>query len=63
MSAFRCPVCAYTFDEDVGEPREGFPPGTLWSSMPDDWVCPDCGVREKVDFDAVSVPEPDGSDG
>ncbi|MFI6642789.1 rubredoxin [Streptomyces sp. NPDC050504] len=46
-----CPECAYVYDEGLGAPREGFPPGTPWSSVPDDWPCPDCGVREKVDFE------------
>ncbi len=45
-----CPGCEYAYDEAVGEEREGFPPGTPWSSIPDDWCCPDCGVREKLDF-------------
>ena len=36
-------------------PREGFPAGTAWADVPDDWCCPDCGVREKIDF------EPDGA--
>ena len=50
MSTFRCPVCDYVYDETVGAPREGFPPGTPWATIPDDWPCPDCGVREKIDF-------------
>jgi alkane 1-monooxygenase len=45
-----CPVCGYTYTEEDGAPREGFPPGTAWSAVPDDWHCPDCGVRDKVDF-------------
>jgi len=45
-----CPGCEYAYDEAVGDDREGFPPGTPWSSIPDAWCCPDCGVREKVDF-------------
>ncbi|ADG97246.1 Rubredoxin-type Fe(Cys)4 protein [Segniliparus rotundus DSM 44985] len=54
MSAYRCPVCEYVYDESVGAPREGFPPGTAWSEVPDVWPCPDCGVREKIDFEALS---------
>ncbi|MGV7637173.1 rubredoxin, partial [Mycobacterium kansasii] len=27
--------------------------GTLWTDIPDDWNCPDCGVRDKVDFEPV----------
>ncbi|SHG80583.1 Rubredoxin [Jatrophihabitans endophyticus] len=54
MAGYRCEVCDYVYDEAAGEPREGFPPGTAWTDVPDDWTCPDCGVREKVDF--VPVP-------
>jgi rubredoxin len=53
MAAFRCEVCEYVYDEAAGEPREGFAPGTSWDDVPDDWCCPDCGVREKVDFIAA----------
>lgn len=53
MSAYRCPVCGYEYDEREGHPREGFPVGTPWSEVPDDWPCPDCGVRDKVDFEPV----------
>ena len=49
-SRYRCEVCDYVYDESTGEPREGFPAGTPWDQVPDDWCCPDCGVREKVDF-------------
>ncbi|MBB3665684.1 alkane 1-monooxygenase [Prauserella sediminis] len=45
-----CPGCGYVYDERTGDPREGFPAGTPWSAIPDSWCCPDCGVREKVDF-------------
>lgn len=51
MSAFACPGCGYVYDEAAGNPREGFPPGTAWADVPDDWACPDCAVREKVDFE------------
>lgn len=50
MSRYRCDSCDYVYDEKDGDPREGFPPGTAWSEVPDDWACPDCGVREKIDF-------------
>lgn len=53
MSAYRCPGCGYVYDEDAGHAREGFPPATPWSAVPDDWACPDCGVRDKVDFEPV----------
>jgi alkane 1-monooxygenase len=52
-AAFRCPGCDYVYDEATGDPREGFASGTAWSAVPDTWCCPDCGVRDKVDFVAV----------
>ena len=48
--AFQCSSCGYVYDEITGDEREGFPPGTPWASIPDTWCCPDCGVRDKVDF-------------
>ena len=32
-----------------GDEREGFAAGTAWAD-PRRWCCPDCGVRDKVDF-------------
>jgi rubredoxin len=54
LSAYRCTCCGYVYDEDAGHPREGFPPGTPFAHVPDDWPCPDCGVRDKVDFEPVT---------
>jgi alkane 1-monooxygenase len=48
--AFQCPSCRYVYDEVAGDRREGFAPGTSWALIPDTWCCPDCGVRDKVDF-------------
>ncbi len=55
---YQCPDCGYLYDEATGHPREGFAPGTPFSSVPDDWNCPDCGVRDKVDFVSVEPVEP-----
>ncbi len=51
--AARCPGCGYTYDVARGDEHEGFAAGTAWADIPDSWCCPDCGVREKVDFVAV----------
>jgi alkane 1-monooxygenase len=50
---WRCPGCDYRYDVVVGDEREGFAAGTAWGEIPDAWCCPDCGVRDKVDFVAV----------
>jgi rubredoxin len=56
MTAYRCEVCDYVYDESTGAPREGFAAGTPWTEVPNDWCCPDCGVREEVDFVPVETP-------
>ena len=41
---YTCDVCGYTYDEAVGDPDNGIPAGTKWDELPDDFVCPICGV-------------------
>lgn len=50
FAKYRCPGCGHLYDEQRGNPREGFPPGTRWDAFPADWTCPDCAVRDKQDF-------------
>ena len=47
---YQCPACGHIYDEQRGNAREGFPPGTRWTAVPEDWRCPDCAVRDKPDF-------------
>lgn len=47
---YQCPACGHVYDERRGNPHEGYPPGTRWSALPEDFRCPDCAVREKPDF-------------
>ena len=57
MATFACPSCNYVYDEDRGDPHEGWPAGTAFSSIDPDWPCPDCGVREQQDFELVTHQE------
>ncbi|OJY41431.1 fatty acid desaturase [Pseudonocardia sp. 73-21] len=50
VAAARCPGCGHTYVVAEGNELEGFAAGTAWSDIPNDWTCPDCGVRDKVDF-------------
>ena len=49
-----CPGCDYVYTVEAGDEHEGFPAGTAWSEIPASWCCPDCGVRDKVDFVALT---------
>jgi rubredoxin len=51
-----CPNCEYVYDEQKGHPREGWPAGTRFADIDPQWACPDCGVREQVDFVALTEP-------
>jgi len=42
-----CTVCEYIYDPEVGDPDSGIPPGTPFEMLPDDWECPDCGVKKE----------------
>ena len=52
MRNWECIVCGWTYDEAKGLPEEGIPPGTPWEEVPQDFLCPDCGVG-KEDFDLL----------
>jgi len=39
-----CPPCGYIYDPAVGDPDSGIAPGTEFKDIPDDWVCPVCGL-------------------
>jgi rubredoxin len=54
MSRYRCPECGYLYDEDTGDAFEGYAPGTPFDSLPDDFTCPGCSVRDKQDFEPDS---------
>lgn len=49
MKVWICEICGFVYDEAEGFPEEGIAPGTAWDDVPDDWLCPDCGVG-KADF-------------
>ena len=52
MKKYRCIVCEWIYDHAVGDPDGGIAPGTSFEDIPDDWVCPVCGVG-KDQFEEV----------
>ena len=49
MKKYACTVCGWTYDEAEGYLEEGIEAGTEWEEVPEDFVCPLCGVG-KADF-------------
>lgn len=48
MEKYVCDVCGYEYDPAVGDPDNGIAPGTAFEDIPDDWVCPTCGVGKDM---------------
>lgn len=53
MERWVCEPCGYVYDPEVGDPDNGIEPGTAFEDLPDDWVCPVCGV-DKTFFEKES---------
>lgn len=48
MSKYQCIPCGYIYDPAIGDPDNGVAPGTAFEDLPDDWVCPICGVGKDM---------------
>ncbi len=48
MEKWVCIVCGYVYDPAAGEPELGVAPGTPFEDLPDDFVCPRCGVGKDM---------------
>lgn len=48
MKRFVCTVCGYVYEVESGDPDNGVAPGTQWDDVPEEWVCPLCGVGKDL---------------
>ena len=48
MAKFVCDACGWEYDEELGSPDNGIAPGTKFADLPDDFVCPLCGVGKDM---------------
>lgn len=53
MKKYRCTVCEWVYDPAVGDASVGIAPGTQFEEIPEDWVCPVCGVGKDM-FEEVA---------
>ena len=54
VKKWQCIICGFIYDEEKGIPEDGIPSGTPWNDIPDEWMCPDCGVG-KEDFEMYEI--------
>ncbi|MEZ1648667.1 rubredoxin, partial [Enterobacter hormaechei] len=50
----QCSVCQWIYDPALGEPRQDVAPGTPWSDVPDNFLCPECSLGKDV-FDELGT--------
>ncbi len=48
MDKYECTACGYIYDPEVGDPDNGIAPGTSFEDLPEDWVCPMCGLGKDM---------------
>lgn len=48
MDRYQCLACPYIYDPAEGDPEGGIAPDTPFADLPDDWVCPQCGVGKDM---------------
>lgn len=44
MEKYECSACGYVYDPAVGDADNGIAAGTAFEALPEDWVCPVCGL-------------------
>ena len=52
MKKYKCTVCSYIYDPEIGDPDNGIEPQTPFENIQQDWTCPECGVG-KDSFEPV----------
>ena len=46
MERYVCSICGYVYDPEEGDPDFEIEPGTPFSQLPEDWICPVCGASK-----------------
>ncbi|MDO4662997.1 MAG: rubredoxin [Tissierellia bacterium] len=48
MKKYQCTACGYIYDPAQGDPDNGIKENTAFEDLPEDWVCPVCGVNKDM---------------
>ena len=46
MTKYKCSVCGYIYNPELGDPDGHIKPGMPFEKLPEDWVCPVCGASK-----------------
>ncbi len=47
MNRYVCITCGWVYDPAEGDPENGIAPGTPFEELPEEWLCPACGVGKE----------------
>jgi rubredoxin len=48
MSKWQCKECSFIYDPAEGDMESGVPADTKFGDLPENWVCPVCGVPKSM---------------
>lgn len=48
-----CELCGMIYDEEIGDPRHGYPAGTKFADLPEYYECPGCGSEREAFSEVV----------
>lgn len=57
-----CEVCGWIYDPAKGDAEGSVLPGVDFADLPDDWICPECGVG-KTEFRRLTHTPPKAESG
>ena len=48
MKIYVITASGWIYDPGIADPDSGIAPGIAFENLPDDWVCPECGVGKDM---------------
>lgn len=45
---YQCEICHYIYEPENGDSEADIGPGTAFEDLPDDWICPRCGIDKSI---------------
>jgi rubredoxin len=52
MHKYKCKICGYIYDPEVGDNTQGIDRNTPFEELPETWVCPICDAP-KNEFEEI----------
>lgn len=47
MTKWKCSICGWIYELELGLPDMNIEPGTAFEDLPDTFRCPECGAMKK----------------